>query len=371
MLPLEGLLVVSVEQALAAPLASCRLADAGARVIKVERPEGDFGRGYDKAAKGQSSYFVWLNRGKESIALDVKQADDKALLLRMIAKADIFIQNLLPGAAARSGFGSAALRQRHPRLITCDITGYGEQGPYRDRKAYDLLIQAEAGLAAISGDPAGPGRVGISIADISCGEAAHAAILQALILRGRTGEGSAIKLSLFDSLAEWMAVPLLHHDYGGKAPRRVGLNHPSVAPYGVFEAEGGRQILISIQNEREWATFCTAVLHRPELASDPRFAGNAARVQHRSDLDGAIQAVFGTLAHGEAVARMEQAGIAFGDLNGVEGLSAHPHLRRLTVATPAGPIDVPAPPARHEPWPVSLPAIDEHGAALRAEFAAG
>src|SRR5690348_15261470 len=216
--PLAGLLVVALEQAVAAPLCTCRLADAGARVIKVERPEGDFARGYDKAARGQSSYFVWLNRGKESLALDIKEAADKALLERIIAKADVFVQNLAPGAAARAGFDPAALRRRHPRLVTCSISGYGESGPYRDMKAYDLLIQAETGLAEITGPPEAAGRVGVSVSDIAAGLNAYAAILEALLARGRSGEGAELSVSLFDATAEWMAVPLIHQDYGGKAP---------------------------------------------------------------------------------------------------------------------------------------------------------
>src|SRR5262245_51328568 len=237
--PLEGLLVVALEQAVAAPYCSCRLADAGARVIKIERPEGDFARGYDKAVKGLASYFVWLNRGKESLTLDIKNRDDAALLHRILARADVFIQNLLPGAAGRAGFGSEALRKQHPRLITVDISGYGEDGPYAEMKAYDMLIQAETGLASITGLPAGPGRVGVSVCDVAAGMYAHQAVLEALIKRGRTGRGSGIAVSLFDGLADWMTVPLLHHDYAGKAPTRTGLEHPSISPYRTYESADG------------------------------------------------------------------------------------------------------------------------------------
>ena len=250
MRPLEGLLVVAMEQAVAAPTCSVKLADAGARVIKIERAEGDFARGYDKAAAGQSSYFVWLNRGKESLTLDIKQAEDKALLARLLAKADVFIQNLAPGAMARAGFGSADLREKHPRLITVDISGYGEEGDYAAMKAYDLLVQAESGLAAITGHPAGPGRVGVSVADIACGMNAHAAVLEALIARGITGRGTGIAVSLFDGIADWMNVPLLYFEGTGRAPERVGLAHPSICPYGAFATADGALVLISILNER-------------------------------------------------------------------------------------------------------------------------
>lgn len=372
---LDGCLVVSVEQAVAAPLASYRLAQAGARVIKVERPEGDFARGYDRAALGQSSYFVWLNAGKESIALDLKARADRTLLERMVAGADVFIQNLAPGAAARMGFGSADLRARHPRLVTCDISGYGEEGPWRDVKAYDLLIQAEVGLAEITGAPEGPGRVGISICDLATGQAAYAAVLEALLLRARTGRGSGVSLSLFATMAELMAVPFLHHLYGGAAPRRVGLAHPSIAPYGVFPT-GAEPVLISIQNEREWGVLCRDVMELPDLAVDPRFAGNASRVAHRADLDALIAARFTEIGAEALVDRLKRAAIAFGRLNDLSGLERHPQLRRAPVLTPEGPVDLPAPPVR---WADALPPsgaaevprLDAHGAALRREFGGG
>ncbi len=293
---LKGILVVAVEQAVAAPYCTSRLADAGARVIKIERPEGDFARQYDHVAHGESAYFVWLNRGKESIALDLKS--DAAILHRMIAQADVFVQNLAPGAAERAGFGSAMLRERHKRLITCDISGYGEDGPYRDMKAYDLLVQSETGLASITGAPESPGRVGVSVADIACGMYAHTAVLQALLERERTGVGSGLAVSLFDAIADWMTVPLLHQDYGGKAPTRVGLNHPSIAPYGKYPLGDGSEVVIAIQNEREWVIFCAEVLGQPSLASDPRFDNNSKRVANRPALDAAIDEVFRKFTRG-------------------------------------------------------------------------
>ena len=371
--PLQGLLVVALEQAVAAPFCTSRLADAGARVIKIERAEGDFSRGYDHVAHGESAYFVWINRGKESLVLDIKQPEDAALLTRLLAKADVFIQNLAPGAAERAGFGSADLRHRHPRLITCDISGYGEDGPYRDMKAYDLLVQSEVGLAAITGAPEGPGRVGVSVADIACGMYAHAAILQALFQRERSGEGSAIALSLFDSLADWMSVPLMHFDYAGKAPERVGLNHPTIAPYGAYGTGCGRQVVLSIQNEREWQTFCQAVLQRPEIAGDPRFDNNPKRVAHRPDLDTVIAQVFSALTQAQVIARLRAARIAFGCLNEVSDLSTHQQLRRISVDTPSGPVSTVAPPVRwreHDFTPGAIPATGQHSQAIREEFKA-
>ncbi|MCX7354341.1 MAG: CaiB/BaiF CoA-transferase family protein [Alphaproteobacteria bacterium] len=369
--PLEGMLVVSLEQAVAAPFLSSRLGEAGARVIKIERPEGDFARGYDKAVKGQSSYFVWLNRGKESIILDIKRTDDADLLRRMIAKADIFIQNLAPGAAARAGFGAEELRRAHPRLITCDISGYGEEGPYAEMKAYDLLVQAESGLASITGTADGPGRVGVSLVDIAAGMYALAGVYRALIARGRTGEGASLKISLFDAIADWMTVPLLHHDYGGKAPKRVGLNHPSLAPYGLYETADG-PVVFGIQNEREWATFCTSVLEQPALAEDATFKGNNARVQNRPALDKTIGAVFAKLTRAEVVARLRKAKIAYGVLNSVADFSKHPQLRRQSGKTPGGPVDFVAPPVHVMGEGTEygrVPALGEHTDAIRREFA--
>ena len=370
---LDGLLVVALEQAVAAPYCSSRLADAGARVIKVERAEGDFARAYDRVVEGESSYFVWLNRGKESIVLDIKAAGDKALLERMIAEADVFIQNLAPGAAARAGFDAAELRARHPRLITCDISGYGDQGPYARMKSYDLLVQAETGLASVTGRPEGPGRVGVSVCDVGAGMYATMAILEALYARERDGRGRGVAVSLFDAMADWMNVPFLHQVYGGKAPERAGLNHPSIAPYGVYAAGDGGEVVISIQNEREWLRFCAEALGDPELAADPRFHDGPARVANRPALDREIAAVFGKLTRDEMIECLRAADIAYGAVNSVADLAAHPQLRRAAVDIPGGRIDLIAPPARVAGEARALgpvPALDQHGRALREEFAA-
>ena len=374
--PLDGLLVVALEQAVAAPYCSSRLADAGARVIKVERREGDFARGYDRTVHGESSYWVWINRGKESIALDVKQPADLALLQSMLATADVFIQNLAPGATERLGLGSAALRERHPRLITCDISGYGDEGRLFDLKAYDLLVQAESGLISVSGPPGqgvdSLGRIGVSLCDINAGLNALIGIQQALIQRGRTGRGSAVKVSLFGSAAELMAVPYLQTRYGGRAPERVGLKHPTIAPYGAFTCGDGRDIVISIQNEREWADFCRLVLRRPELLQDPRCAGNAARVAHRDFVDGVTAEVFGALPSGDIVDRLTAAQTAYGHVNAVHDLIAHPQLRTRRMPVGSHVVEVPAAPWGTE-WDgdtfAAAPALDAHGAAIRAEFA--
>ena len=374
--PLQGLLVVTLEQAVAAPYCSSRLADAGARVIKIERREGDFARGYDRTVHGESSYWVWINRGKESIALDVKQPADLALLQNMLATADVFIQNLAPGATERLGLGSAALRERHPRLITCDISGYGDEGRLFDLKAYDLLVQAESGLISVSGPPGqgvdSLGRIGVSLCDINAGLNALIGIQQALIQRGRTGRGSAVKVSLFGSAAELMAVPYLQTRYGGRPPERVGLKHPTIAPYGAFTCGDGRDIVISIQNEREWADFCRLVLRRPELLQDPRCAGNAARVAHRDFVDGVTAEVFGALPSGDIVDRLTAAQTAYGHVNAVHDLIAHPQLRTRRMPVGGHVVEVPAAPWGTE-WDgdtfAAAPALDAHGAAIRAEFA--
>jgi crotonobetainyl-CoA:carnitine CoA-transferase CaiB-like acyl-CoA transferase len=373
MMTLGDVLVVSLEQAVAAPFLSSRLAEAGARVIKVERPEGDFARGYDHVVHGQSSYFVWLNRGKESIVLDIKTAEDAALLHRMIARADVFIQNLMPGAAERAGFGSAALRERHPRLITCDISGYGEEGPYRDMKAYDLLIQAESGLASITGTPDGPGRVGVSLVDIAAGMYALAGVYRALLDRKATGQGASLKVSLFDAIADWMSVPLLHHDYGGKAPARVGLNHPSIAPYGAYATGDGGQVVISIQNEREWQRLCAEVLEQPALATKPEFGDNDARVRNRAALNEAMSTVFSTITRAALIERLRKSQIAYGALNSVGDFSRHVQLRRLSAESEGGSIDLVAPPLQIkgvEPAYGRVPALGEHTDSIRREFAA-
>ncbi|MFN7193150.1 MAG: CaiB/BaiF CoA transferase family protein [Rhodospirillales bacterium] len=367
---LDGIFVLALEQAVAAPYCTSRLADAGARVVKIERPEGDFARAYDAAVKGQASYFVWLNRGKESLVADIKNADDVALLHRMLAKADVFVQNLMPGAAARAGFGSAELRKLYPKLICVDVSGYGADGPYAQRKSYDMLVQAETGLASITGSADAPARVGVSVCDIAAGMYAHQAVLEALIRRGRTGEGATIEVSLFDGMADWMAVPLLHFDYAGKAPTRVGLKHPSVAPYSAFATSDGAAILISIQNDREWRDFCAGVLGETSL---PQFATNILRVTNREALDARISAFFAKHTRAELVVLLDRAKIAFGEVNDVEHFSAHPQLRRVAVETPVGPVALPAPPpivdGVRDRKLRAVPALGQHNAALRAEFA--
>ena len=368
--PLDGILVVTLEQAAAAPMASCRLGDAGARVIKLERAEGDFARGYDTAANGQSSYFAWLNRGKESLAVDIKDADDRALVHRILGKADVFIQNLAVGAAARSGLGSKDLRERFPRLVTCDISGYGEEGPYANMKAYDLLVQSESGLVSVSGPPGEYGRVGVSVCDIATGVTAALAITEALFERARTGRGKGIKLSLFDVMADWMAVPLLHHDYTDHGPERVGLAHPSIAPYGGFATADGVTLVISVQSDREWRDLAAKAMERPDLADDPRYATNEDRVRCRVDVDGAVAEFFAGHTRAEMERRLRDARIAYGAVNDLGGLSSHPALRRWTVGSETGAVLMPAHPdaARDMPDDLEIPALDAHGAAIRTEF---
>jgi itaconate CoA-transferase len=378
-LPLEGLLVVSLEQAVAAPFCSSRLADAGARVIKVERAEGDFARGYDHVVHGESAYFVWVNRGKQSLCLNIKDESDNALLMKILQEADVFIQNLAPGAAARAGLDSTILREVNPKLITVDISGYGENGSYKDMKAYDLLVQCESGLASVTGAPEQPGRVGVSICDIACGMYAHSAILEALVERQQTGVGKGLSVSLFDAIADWMAVPLLHQDYAGAAPKRVGLNHPSIAPYGAYdcqadtktEDESTAQVVISIQNNREWRDFCEQVLQRPELVEDSLYRNNIDRCQNRPALDNEINAVFSVITKDKLIARLTKGKIAFGSVNSISDLSTHPQLRRTQVDTPSGPIEMVAPPVIKHNETVSLkavPALGQHSEQIREEF---
>jgi crotonobetainyl-CoA:carnitine CoA-transferase CaiB-like acyl-CoA transferase len=369
--PLEGITVVALEQAVAAPVATCRLADAGARVIKLERAEGDFARGYDDVVLGQSSYFVWINRGKESCVVDLKAPEDFAMVRRMIAAADVFVQNLAPGATGRLGLSAEALRSEHPRLVVCDISGYARGTPDYTRKAYDLLVQAEAGLAHVTGTEAsGASRVGISICDVATGHAAYEAILEALFRRERTGEGAHIELSLFDVVAELMSVPYLTRRYGGHEPPRLGLAHPSIAPYGVFHMRDG-DLLLAVQSDREWRTLCAQVLGNEGLGEDPRFARNVDRIRARADCDAAVQAVLGNLSVGEVAAALDGAGIAYGRVSTVQDLIAHRSVDVAAVETPAGTVEMPANPARVDgsrvrPGPV--PRKDEHGDALRAEF---
>ena len=369
---LQGLLVISLEQAVAAPYAAGRLADAGARVIKVERPEGDFARGYDADAKGQSSYFVWLNRGKESVALNLKQADDLQILKNMISKADIFLQNLMPGALERLGLSSAELRAADPGLITCDISGYGSNGPFQQMKAYDFLVQAEVGLAEITGAPEQPGRVGVSICDIAAGMTAHQAILQALYARSRTGKGRGIEVSLFHALADWMNVPYIQSQYGGRDIRRPGLHHPTIAPYGAYRCGDGRQLLLSIQNEREWQRLCSDVLQQPDLPENPKFSSNVKRVENRAALDDIINKVFAAHSIDQLAVMLQTAQIAFGRLNTMDDFAAHPQNRFVTVRTTGGELQILAPGALVNGVMAPLGAVPDLGAnstAIRDEFA--
>ncbi len=369
-LPLAGVLVVALEQAVAAPFASSRLADAGARVLKLERPEGDFARGYDAVAKGQSSYFVWLNRGKESVTIDLARAEDRALFAALVARADVFIQNLKPGALAKLGFAVETLRAQHPRLITCSISGYGDSGPMAARKAYDLLIQAEAGLASITGGPEGASRTGISIVDIATGATAVQAILEALLARHKTGAGADIRVSMFDTIADWMAVPFLQAA-GGAPPGRAGLAHPSISPYGAFMTRDGKPLLISVQNEREWVALCDSVFEDPEFARDPRFDSNVRRVENRRLTDARAAAHFARFDKPDMAARLARADIAFASVSDIGDLLAHPHLRVVEVETPNGAVAFPAPGARVAGSPRIYGAVPAKGAdtqRVRAEF---
>jgi len=366
--PLSGLLVVAVEQAVAAPFATRQLADLGARVIKIERPgAGDFARGYDQAVHGQSSHFVWLNRGKQSVELDLKQ--DAHVLRALLSRADVFVQNLAPGAVSRLGFGSASLVEQYPRLITCDISGYGSDGPYRDRKAYDLLIQSEAGLISVTGTPDSPAKVGIAAADIAAGMYAYSGILTALYDRSRTGRGCALEVSMLEALGEWMGFPFYYGVYGGSAPVRSGVHHATIAPYGAYRAGDGAVLQLGVQNEREWVEFCRTVLLLPHVATDARFSSNSARVAHRSELDAVIDSVFGGLNGDELVARLESARIAFGQQRTVAEFAEHPQLRSRdrwrTVATPGGDVQALLPPVTvhgREAEMGPVPALGQHTA---------
>ncbi len=372
-LPFSGITIIALEQAVAAPLCTSRLAAGGARVIKIERSGGDFARNYDAAAKGESSYFVWINQGKESLELDLKDADDQALLMRIIAKSDVLIQNLAPGATERLGFGSDDMRQKFPSLITCDISGYGEAGSYAKMKAYDFLVQCETGLVSISGAPEAPGRVGVSVCDIGAGMNALIGIQQALFARERNGQGSGVKVSLFDTLADWMMVPAIHEQYGSGAPQPAGMCHPSIAPYGGFNSAEGETIAISIQNEREWLNLCKNVLNDASLASDIRFNTNNNRVKNRDLLDRLLQSYFEKHSTDELCEKLLSARIAFGKVNGVDGLLNHPQLRTQEVKLHNGEtIDLIAPPVQStivgdEETPY-VPKSGEHNDALRSEF---
>jgi itaconate CoA-transferase len=369
-LPLAGLLVVSIEQAVAAPQCTCRLADAGARVIKVERPEGDFARDYDHVVHGESANFVWLNRGKQSIVLDLAKAGDKDVLEAMLARADVFVQNLKPGALGKLGFAMSRLRRDYPRLICCSISGYGEEGPYAQRKAYDLLVQAESGLSSVTGGPDGPARVGVSAVDIAAGFNAYQAILEALIGRERSGVGAEISISMFDAMAEWMTVPLLHEE-GGQPFKRIGLAHAAIAPYGVFKTSDGADVLVAIQNDREWRVLADKVLGDAALGSNSDFASNPKRVENRARTDALVGKAFAALAIEPLMRKLEAADIAFARVNDTALLSKHPQLRRITVAAPSGPVHTPAPAPRWADGPRGfggIPALGEHSERIRNEF---
>lgn len=374
--PLDGITVVSLEQAVAAPFASRQLADLGARVIKVERPPlGDFARRYDETVHGLSSHFVWLNRSKESITLDLGHESARVVLRRLLTEADVFIQNLAPGAAARLGFGADALRAEHPRLIVCEISGYGATGPYRDKKAYDLLVQCEAGLVSVTGTSDEPAKAGISVADIAAGMYAYSGILAALYQRTQTGVGTTLEVSLFEALGEWMSYPAYYAAYGGTPPPRTGTSHATIAPYGPFAAGDGHQVNLGIQNEREWVAFCEVVLQRPELARDERFATNSARVAHRSLLHDEINAVFATLTIDEVSERLDQAGIANARMNTMIEFWNHPQLaardRWREVESPVGRLRALRPPVTMEgvePRMDPIPAVGQQTEAILREL---
>ncbi len=374
--PLTGITVVSLEQAVAAPFATRQLADLGARVIKIERPDGgDFARGYDTTVRGLSSYFVWLNRSKESLTLNLKHPEGVAVLRQLIARADVFVQNLAPGAADRLGVSGRRLRDAHRRLIACTISGYGDSGPYASRKAYDLLIQSEVGLLSVTGSGDRPAKAGISVADIAAGMYAYSGVLTALYRRERTGEGATVDVSLFDALGEWMGAPAYYAAYGGHPPARSGADHASIAPYGPFRAHDGELIVLGVQNAREWTRFCAVVLGWPELADDDRFRTNPLRVKNRAALHLAIESILGTLPSRDVIARLEEAGVAYARMNDVRQLVKHPQVverdRLREIATPAGPVDAMLPPVALEgsaPVMGSVPAVGEHTDAILAEL---
>lgn len=370
--PLDGITVVSLEHAIAAPFCTRQLADLGARVIKVERPGvGDFARAYDTRVHGQASHFIWTNRSKESLALDLKHPEALAALKDLLKDADVLVQNLAPGAAARMGLSFAALQALNPRLIVCDISGYGEDGPYRDKKAYDLLIQAEAGFLSITGTPETPSKAGNSVADIAAGMYAYTNILSALLLRGKTGQGSHIDVSMLEALGEWMGYPLYYAYEGAPPPPRTGASHASIYPYGPFPAGDGGAVLLGVQNEREWKQFCDIVLADPALATDPRFDANAKRNEHREALKALIHQAFAALSTEQLVARLDQAQIANARMNDMAGLWAHPQLqargRWATVGTPAGEVPALLPPGRNNAYDYrmdAVPAVGEHTEAI-------
>jgi crotonobetainyl-CoA:carnitine CoA-transferase CaiB-like acyl-CoA transferase len=374
--PLAGVTVVSLEQAVAAPYATRQLADLGARVVKVERPDGgDFARGYDRAVLGDSSYFVWLNRGKESLTLDLKHPDGRRVIDRLLERADVLVQNLGPGAAARMGLDAAAMAERSPRLIVATITGYGDDGPWQERKAYDLLVQAEAGLLSVTGSAADVARAGVSIADIAAGMFTFSGILGALYVRATTGEVRSVSVSLLDALVEWMAQPIMYGHYGGSAPRRTGARHPTIAPYGPFTAGDGGSVLLSVQNQPEWRRLCEEVLDRPELVRDPRFVDNADRVAHRDELESIITAAIAELTTAEFAQRLEDAGVANARMNDVEQVWNHPVLvernRLREFRTPGGVAMAHLPPtaiAGIDPSLGDVPALGAHSANILCDL---
>ena len=374
--PLDGITVISLEHAVAAPFATRQLADLGARVIKVERPGGgDFARGYDQRVRGQSSHFTWLNRNKQSLALDVKHPEARAALLQLLKTADVLVQNLAPGAAARMGLSYEALKAHNPKLIVCDISGYGADGPYRDKKAYDLLIQSEAGFLSVTGTPETPSKSGISVADIAAGMYAYTNILSALLLRGKTGEGSHIDVSMLEAMGEWMGYPMYYAFDGAPPPPRTGASHASIYPYGPFVAGDGKTVMLGLQNEREWKAFCDAVLQRPEVATDARFCSNAQRNAHRDALQALILQEFSTLSAAQVVERLDQAGIANARVNDMADLWAHPQLaarqRWSDVDSPVGRIPALLPPGVNSAFDYrmdAVPAVGQHNAAILAEL---
>lgn len=368
MLSLEGVTVVGLEQAVAAPLATRQLADLGARVIKVERPDvGDFARGYDASVRGLSSHFVWLNRSKQSLALDLKRPEARAVLERLLASADVFVHNLAPGAVDRLGFPADCLRRQYPRLISCGISGYGSSGPYRDRRAYDLLLQCEAGLLSITGTPETPSKSGISIADIAAGMYAFSGVLNALYVRERTGQGASFEISMLEALGEWMGYPAYYAAYGGSAPPRTGASHATIAPYGPFATGDGKAVFLGIQNEREWARFCAEILEQPHLADEARFASNAARIANQGELCDLIEAAFQAWTAEEAIDRLEAVQIANARLNTIQEFWDHPQLaargRWGEVDSPVGRLRMLLPPLAGGEWESRMgriPAVGEH-----------
>ncbi len=379
MRPLEGLTVVSVEQAVAAPFATRQLADLGARVIKVERPgPGDFARHYDEVVRGLSSHFVWLNRSKESLALDLKDARDRGVLDRLLERADVFVQNLAPGAIERLGLGAAELRRRHPGLVHCSISGYGSGGPVTRKKAYDLLVQCEAGVVSVTGTPEAPAKVGIPVADVAAGMYAYSGILTALLRRHSTGEGATLEVSMLEALAEWVGFPMYYAMYGGTPPPRSGAAHAAIAPYGPFTCGDGRAVFLGVQNEREWVTFCSDVLGESALSGDERFATNTLRVAHRDELSRVVAAAFDRSTSDDVVERLDAAGIANARLRDVSELAGHPQLaarqRWRTVGSEVGELQALVPPATldgDEPVMGPVPAAGEHTAAILAELGLG